>query len=273
MTIKPARLVRKSPHFREHAPIALVTGAGGALGGAIAHQLAEADGTVVLVDIDGERVSRIAQDIKAPTLVIEADLSRPEAAEEIMALVGAEVGRIDWLVNNAGMNLPQSIYNLDIGDWDKLLAVNLRAPALMVKAALPLWRDRRGAAVVNIGSRIWLSGAQPAYSASKAGIVGLTRSMAVELARLNVRVNAVAPSYIDTPMTRYDLPEADISSMKAQAIAITPLGRNGVPQDVAHAVSFLLSEKASFITGEILHVCGGSQLAAQPYSHVPPDEA
>ena len=113
------------------------------------------------------------------------------------------------------------------------------------------------------GSRVWLSGAIPAYAASKAGLVGLTRSFAVELGHLGVRANVVAPSYIDTPFTQQNRTDEQLARLQQRVRDITALPRVGRPEDIANAVAFLISDEANFITGEVLHVCGGAQLAAQ----------
>lgn len=253
-------------HCAGHAPdrpVAIVTGAAGALGAAIVARLARNGLTVVLVDREGAKAQEVARSAQAVGLVIEADLADPAAPAEIVAIVREHLGRLDHVVNNAGLNRPQSIFDVQVEDWDAVQAVNLRAPMLLCQAAIPLWQAGGGGSVVNIGSRVWLSGAIPAYTASKAGVVGLTRSLAVELGRLNVRANTVAPSYVDTAFTRRDRSEERIARTQEQVLGITPLGRIGTAEDIANAVAFLVSDDASFITGETLHVCGGAQLAAQ----------
>jgi NAD(P)-dependent dehydrogenase (short-subunit alcohol dehydrogenase family) len=247
---------------QEGRPVALVTGAAGAMGTAIVERLVRAGLAVVLVDREGERACEVARALP-DALVIEADLARPTVGEEVIGLVQRHLGRLDHLVNNAGLNLPQTIHEQGVAEWDAVMAVNLRAPMLLCRAAIPLWIAGGGGSVVNIGSRVWLSGAIPAYTASKAGIIGLTRSLAVELGPLNVRANTVVPSYVDTPFTRMQRPAGDIAQRQARVIAMTPLGRIGTATDIANAVAFLVSDEAGFITGEALHVCGGAQLAAR----------
>jgi 3-oxoacyl-[acyl-carrier protein] reductase len=269
MSLIETRYVEQYGNFSESQKIALVTGAAGGIGAAIVRRLMRNGMGIVLVDRDGESATQVARLSGAKAIVIESDLSRPDSASELMAIITKRVGRLDYLVNNAGLNRPQSIFDVTASDWDDVMAVNLRAPVLLAKEAVPLWKSGGGGSVVNIGSRVWLSGSVPAYTASKAGIVGLTRSLAVELGQLNVRVNAVAPSYIDTSFTRQDRSDETISRMQASALSITPLRRLGKADDIANAVSFLLSDDASFITGEILHVCGGAQLASQSYSFTP----
>ncbi len=271
MSDLPTRLIADHGFGPNQRQVAMVTGAAGALGEAIVKRLSEAGLDIILVDREGEKADSVARANGINGAVIEADLSRVESAAEVMSIVASTSGRLNHLINNAGLNRPQTIYDIDPGDWDAVLAVNLRAPMLLTQKAIPFWQAGEGGSIVNIGSRVWLSGSIPAYTASKAGIVGLTRSQAVELARLRVRANAVAPSFVDTAFTRQDRSEEDIQARKKSVIGITPLGRIGTAEDIANAVAFLVSDQASFITGEILHVCGGAQMASQSYSFVPWD--
>ena len=262
-------LVHERAGWREGQRVAVVTGASGAIGSGIAERLAKAGHALVLVDRAADGARTALEKTGAPGLVIAADLAEAGSAADIMALAGGRIGRVDFLVNNAGLNRSQSVEATLAEDWDAVMAVNLRAPLMLAQKAIPFWKAQGGGAIVTIGSRTWLSGANPAYTASKAGVVGLTRALAVELGPLNVRANTVAPSYIDTPFTRMNRSAEAIAAMHAGALRITPLPRLGTVEDVAGAVAFLLSDEAGFITGEVLHVCGGSQLAAQSYSFGP----
>ncbi len=266
MSLHQVRVVREISGWTADCSVTLVTGAGGAIGSAIAARLAASGSAVILVDRDGEAAEKAALANRNPCLVIEADLGWAGSAAAIMDIVASRVGRLDNLVNNAGLNIPQTIRTVSAGDWDEVMAVNLRAPMLLAQKAIPFWEAQGGGSIVNIGSRVWVSGSIPAYTASKAGIVGLTRSLAVELGRFNVRANAVAPSYLDTPFTRQNRSAEVIAKMQKSVRSITPLPRIGTAADIANAVAFLVSDQASFITGEVLHVCGGAQLAAQSYS-------
>lgn len=249
------------------ANVVLVTGAAGAIGSAISHRLAQAGNLVVLSDIAEASLSSLAADIERqhglPAVAIRADLSRPDAPSELMDIIETHLGGIAHLVNNAGLNVPQTIHEAALDDWDRVFAVNLRAPMLLCQAALSSWSRRGGGSIVNIGSRVWLSGSVPAYTASKAGLVGLTRSMAVELAEINVTANVVAPSFVDSPFTRGNRNSAEIAAIHERVREITPLPRLGLAEDVANAVAFLISDQAGFITGEVIHVCGGAQLSAR----------
>jgi NAD(P)-dependent dehydrogenase (short-subunit alcohol dehydrogenase family) len=254
--------------FRDAAKVALVTGAGGAIGSAIAARLAAAGSGIVVADLKADSVRELVETLAAryevPVLGLAADLSVPEAAADMVAMIEAEAGRLDHLINNAGLNRPFSLEAMALADWESVFAINLRAPMLLAKAAIPLWRQQAGGAIVNIGSRVWVSGAVPAYTASKAGLVGLTRSLAVELGPLNVTANVVAPSFVDTPFTRQNRSEDEIAAMHDRVRQITPIPRLGLAEDIAGAVAYLVSPEAGYVTGEVLHVCGGSQLAARP---------
>lgn len=264
MSAFPARLIESLDTPNEGQPVALVTGAGGGIGQAIVRRLHQAGMAVVLVGLGRDIMIELAHDCGCAGLVIEGDLSLPDTPRQIMEIVANEIGGVDYLVNNAGLNLPKNLLAIELEDWDIVLAVNLRAPMLLAKYAIPFWEKRGGGAIVNIGSRVWKSGSIPAYTASKAGVVGLTRSFAVELSSLNVRANVVAPGYVDTAFTRMDRPDEHIAQMQANVLGITPLRKLGKAEDVASAVAFLLSDEASYITGEVIHVAGGSQLASPP---------
>lgn len=267
-----ARLVARQGDARRAARVALVTGATGAMGRAIAERLARAGSGLAIADRDDEALEALTADLAGnhgvPVVAIAADLADVAATQAIVPLVEAEAGRLDHLVNNAGFNRPHALEAMAVEDWDAVFAINLRAPALLAKAAIPLWRRQGGGAIVNIGSRVWKSGAVPAYTASKAGLVGLTRSLAVELGPLGVTANVVAPSFVDTPFTRQNRTDEEIAAMHARVLEISPITRLGRADDIAGAVAFLLSPEASYITGEVLHVCGGAQLAARSTSPI-----
>ena len=251
--------------------IALVTGAAGAMGQAIADRLARSGIGLVLTDIGEDMVADIAEAVRrrhdVPVHALAADLSCASASAHLMGEAIQLAGRMDFLVNNAGFNRPSALEDVRVEDWDKIFAVNLRAPMILAQAALPAWRRQgSGGAIVNIGSRVWVSGAVPGYTASKAGLVGLTRSLAVELGPLGVTANVVAPSFVDTPFTRKGRSELEVAAMHERALAISPVPRLGRVEDIAGTVAFLLSDEASYITGEVIHVCGGSQLAARSTS-------
>ena len=164
-------------------------------------------------------------------------------------------------MNNAGTEPSNSLEDTTVADWDLTMDVNVKGAMLMSQAALPFWRAQGAGSIVNIGSRAHLGSVRnPAYVTSKAAIVGLTREMAFELGPIGVRSNAVAPSFVLTPFNDQRRDLADMDAMIAKYVAFTPLRRLIDPDDVANAVAFLASERARNITGEVIHVCAGSQL-------------
>jgi NAD(P)-dependent dehydrogenase (short-subunit alcohol dehydrogenase family) len=246
---------------------AVVTGGCGVIGLAIARRLAAGGMDIVLVDRDRDGLPARMTDLRDSSGVavhgLAVDLTAEDAAREVMDFVAATAGRLDVLVNNAGLSRAPRLGEVVLADWSAVLAINLTAPMLLSQEAMRFWRDGHGGRIVSIGSRVWLSGSGPAYTASKAGLVGLTRSMAVQLGPLGVTVNAVAPSFIDTPFNAASGHGTEARSIEAN-MRLGVLSRIGTPEDVAAAVAFLASEEAGFITGEVLHVCGGAQLAGRP---------
>ncbi len=236
--------------------VALVTGAGRGIGAAIARRLADEGAAVVLVDRDAASANELAEALQQAghkTLSLTADVTVRSEVEGLMAQVRAAFGGLDILVNNAGIIRDGYLGKLTDDDWDTVLAVNLKGPFLCCQAALPLLRERQRGAIVNLASRSWLGNiGQANYSASKGGVVSLTRTLALELARFHINVNAVAPGLIDTPMTRA-MPDAARERLLRQQ----PTGEMGTVDDIAAAVAFLAGSDARFITGQVLHVDGG----------------
>lgn len=252
--------------------VGLVTGGAGAIGMATARRLARAGMVPVLADRDAAALDAAIAALKAEgaaaALGILADLADRDAPRQVMERIEAAFGRLDCLVNNAGLSKARRIGEVDLADWDAVMAINLTAPMLLAQESMRFWRRQgagRAGSIVNVASRVWVSGSGPAYTASKAGLVGLTRSLAVQLGPLGVTVNAVAPSYLSTG---FNFPGQEEARRKADAqhIALGVLNRLATPEDVAGAIAFLASEDSRFITGEVIHVCGGSQLAGRPAS-------
>jgi len=235
--------------------VVLITGAGQGIGAAIARRFAEQGDQLVLVDVNAEQLQRLvgSLDATAEVLPLSADVSNKEQVTGLIAQVVEKFGRIDVLVNNAGIIRDNLISNISEQDWDQVLDVNLKGAFLLCQAIFPALKQQRSGKIVNIVSRAWLGSiGQANYTASKGGLVSLTRSLALEFARFQINVNAVAPGAIDTPMTQRMPHEA-----RERLIRLQPTGRMGRVEDIAAAVSFLASDDATFITGQVLHVDGG----------------
>ena len=233
--------------------VAVVTGASGALGSAAARQLAELGAKVVLnYKRNAAPAEAAAKDIDG--LAIAADVSTADGAQALIEQATKELGRLDVLVNNAGIARDGLAMRMSEDDWDAVLDTNLKGAFLCSKAALrPMLRQRWGR-IVNVSSVAGVVGnaGQANYSAAKAGLIGLTKSLAREVASRNVTVNAVAPGYI--PSAIWD----EVPDEAKQAILKQiPMGRTGTPREVAAAIAFLASEEAAYITGQVLTIDGG----------------
>jgi 2-[hydroxy(phenyl)methyl]-succinyl-CoA dehydrogenase BbsD subunit len=244
--------------------IALVTGAGGGIGEAIAHTLAAGGAHVAVNDVSAERCERVAGDIRSRGHRAEAAVaavSDREAVSAMMRRVVDRFGRLDILVNNAGIGKNRGLMKLTDEDWDAVLDVNLKGVFVCSQTAAGYMREQRYGRIVNISSRAWLGWyTQANYAASKGGVVSLTRTLALELAKYNVTANAVCPGMVETAMGRgQNPPEIMRRLMKAQ-----PMGRLGQPEEIAWAVSYFASDEAAYVTGQTLFVCGGKSLFATP---------
>lgn len=237
--------------------VALVTGGARGIGRAIALRLAEDGAKVGIVDLSdsgAETAREIEGATGRATTFVKADVSKEAEAKAAVAAVEGALGPVDILVNNAGITRDGLLLVMDEADWDAVLAVNLKGAFLMSKAVLRGMIKRRRGSIVSISSVVGRRGnaGQVNYSAAKAGLIGLTKSLAREVASRNVRVNAVAPGYIETDMTAA-LDESARNAIMSQV----PLGKIGTPEAVADAVAFLAGDSASFITGVVLPVDGG----------------
>jgi 3-oxoacyl-[acyl-carrier protein] reductase len=249
--------MEKNPNLTFSGEVVLVTGASQGIGEEIALDLAKEGLSVILVDIQQEKLAAVAEKISRSggrASFRTADVSRFDQAAAIVEEVIKESQKLDYLVNNAGITRDNLMMRMREEEWDAVLAVNLKGVFNFCRAAVRPMISRRFGRIVNISSVVGVMGnaGQANYSASKAGVIGLTKSLAREVAGREVTVNSVAPGYIATAMTE-GLPEA----VKKAFLEMIPMKRMGTPEDVAHAVKFLLSDQAAYITGQVIHVNGG----------------
>jgi NAD(P)-dependent dehydrogenase (short-subunit alcohol dehydrogenase family) len=241
--------------------VALVTGAARGIGLATAKRFLAEGWRVALLDIDGDTLRSAVASIgdSDHTLVLECDVSDAREVAAAIDKLAKRFGRLDALINNAGVAVFASVLETSDEDWSRILAVNLFGPFLCTKAAVPLMREHAGGAIVNITSisAVRASTLRSAYGTSKAGLAHLTKQLAVELASLGIRVNAVAPGPVDTAMARA-VHTAEIRTDYHDAI---PLNRYGLEDELAEAILFLSSERSSYITGQVLAVDGGFDAA------------
>jgi 3-oxoacyl-[acyl-carrier protein] reductase len=237
--------------------VSLVTGASQGIGEAIALDLARAGAEVVLLDIQKEKLEELADSIRSSggkAAAYEVDVSRLEAVTDVIGTVIKNHEKIDHLINNAGITRDNLLMRMKEEEWDAVLTVNLKGIFNLCKAVIRPMMSQRYGRIVNISSVVGLMGnaGQTNYSASKAGVTGFTKSLAREVASRGITVNAVAPGYIATAMT-----ESLAEAVKESFMQVIPLKKFGTAEDVANAVTFLCSDKAGYITGQVLQVNGG----------------
>jgi 3-oxoacyl-[acyl-carrier protein] reductase len=233
---------------------ALVTGASGGIGGAIARALHGQGATVTLSGTRADALEQLKSSLGERAHVVAARMDDAADIDRLAKEAEAAMGKLDILVNNAGITRDNISMRMKDEEWEKVLQVNLTGTFRLIRAALRGMMRRRFGRVVNITSIVGVTGnpGQANYAAAKAGLIGMSKSLAQELASRSITVNCVAPGFIDTDMTRA-LPDAQREALLSRI----PLGRLGAPEEVAYAVAFLASPRAAYITGATLHVNGG----------------
>jgi 3-oxoacyl-[acyl-carrier protein] reductase len=237
--------------------VALVTGAAQGIGKAVALLLARNGADIVVSDINLEKAEETANEINSigrKALAVKVDVADWNDVERMVGVILEKFAKIDILVNNAGITRDKLILRMTEEDWDAVLNVNLKGTFHCTKAVVRYMAKQRSGKIVNIASVVGEMGnaGQANYSASKAGVIGLTKTIAREFAQRGININAIAPGYIETPMTEV-LPEKAKEELKR----LIPMERLGKPEDVAEAVLFLVSEESNYITGQVLNVNGG----------------
>ena len=237
--------------------VALITGGGQGIGRVIADNLAKMGAHTVLGDINLENAEKAAKNIRdngGKATAVLLNVMDPVNVRQVFDLIGKEFKPLDILVNNAGITKDGLFIRMKEDDWDRVLAVNLKGSFLCGQQAAKQMMKQRSGSIVNIASIVGVMGnaGQANYSASKAGLIGLTKTMARELAPRNITVNAIAPGFIDTDMTRV----LD-DKIRDKLIEQIPLARLGLPVDIAHSVAFLVSGQSNYITGQVINVNGG----------------
>jgi 3-oxoacyl-[acyl-carrier protein] reductase len=245
--------------------VAIVTGGARGIGAGVARRLSQEGLAVAVLDLDESASKLIADEIVSfggTATGIGADVSDEQAVDEAVARIDAELGSPTVLVNNAGIIRDNLLFKMGTDDWDAVMNVHLRGAFLMTRAVQAYMTEERWGRIVNLSSTSALGNrGQANYAAAKAGIQGFTKTLAIELGKFGITANAIAPGFIETEMTqatakRIGLSFEDLKSNAAKDIAVARTGR---PEDIAHAAAFFVSERAGFVSGQVLYVAGGPQ--------------
>jgi NAD(P)-dependent dehydrogenase (short-subunit alcohol dehydrogenase family) len=246
--------------------VALITGAGRGIGRAIAHKMAQEGALVAIADIDLESAQSVAEELfqqDCQSLAIQTDITRENEVQRAVSQAMERFGRVDILVNNAGKNFYYDATTMSEEDWDNALNVDVKGAWLCCKHILPSMKAAKAGSIINIASvhaRITAPGHFP-YAAAKSALVGLTRNLALDYARYNIRVNAICPGWVRTGLVQgwFDQ-QADPKAAEDRVLSFQPLRRIGTPEEIANFVAFVASDEASFITGAELVIDGGMSI-------------
>ncbi|MCX7569397.1 glucose 1-dehydrogenase [Tumebacillus sp. DT12] len=247
----------------EHAnKVVIVTGGASGIGRQTVKEFVIQGAKVALADLNraaGEEYATELRDAGHDVLFLYADVSKEADCENLIRTVVEHFGRLDVLVNNVGIEISTPIHEMPLNEWEKMQAVNVTSVFLNTKHALRVFLEQGGGTIVNVcsvsGLVAWPNIA--AYNATKGGVLMLTKSIAIDYAKHNIRCNCVCPSIVDTPFTNASIGAENLEAIKKEKAKLNPIGRLGTPEDVANAILFLASDKASFITGSALTVDGG----------------
>lgn len=237
--------------------VAVITGSTRGIGKAIAQKYAGEGAKVVIIGLSNDEIQASMEDFKANNQQVygyKMDVTKKAEVEEVFARIISELGTIDILVNNAGITADAQLYKMTEDQWDRVISVNLKGVFNCSQEAIKTMREKEYGKIINISSVVGIYGnfGQVNYAATKSGVIGMTKSMAKELGRKNINVNAVCPGFIMTEMTAA-MPEKVLAMMSEKA----PLNRLGQPEDIANACLYLASDESSFVTGAVLSVDGG----------------
>jgi 3-oxoacyl-[acyl-carrier protein] reductase len=242
---------------------AIVTGAARGIGAAVARRLSSDGFDVAILDLDEAACAVVADEIKASggnALPVAADVSDEQSVEDAVAHVAEALGAPTVLVNNAGITRDNLLFKMTTSDWDAVMGVHLRGSFLMSRATQKFMTETRWGRIVNLSSTSALGNrGQANYSAAKAGLQGLTKTLAIELGKFGITVNAIAPGFIETEMTAATAERMGMSfdDFKSMAVQQIPVARVGQPEDIAAMVSFFAREESSFVSGQVIYVAGG----------------
>jgi 3-oxoacyl-(acyl-carrier-protein) reductase len=239
-----------------HDKVAIITGSGRGLGASTALRLAYDGCNIVVNDLNKENATSISEQIKKigrKVFVSNHDVSDYKSANLLVEEVKSHFGKIDILINNAGITRDAMMHKLAEDKWDEVIRVNLKGPFNMGQACAKVMMEQKHGKIVNLASVSWLGNiGQTNYAASKAGVVGMSKTWALELSKYNINVNAIAPGVIDSVLTQQMPPE-----VKEKFIQRIPMKKIGKPEDIANLVAFLVSDQSSYITGQVIHIDGG----------------